>query len=299
MTEKGEENAFNGFYQHTDSVYSVDLSEDGFKAISGGGDDLAYLWKCDVRSSEPLEFKALTGHSDSVISVSFNVDFSKILTASMDGTIRVYSVSDGTFLKSLDGPSKEINWIKVHKNYDYVLSGSADGTCWTFNLSDLENPFMSAFARHLKSVSCGDFCDFEGTNAITASDDGQIFQWNYGDGSFERYLPNLNSQITNVSISSQIIIASTVNGSCVVISLKSGNIAFQLDCGTTSVESASLCNFDKFVFATSLDGSLGVWDISTKRKRFKLNLKVFKIILEWNHCSQSIGYKTFNRLRVR
>lgn len=69
------------FAKHKGSVFSCSISKDGKMALTGGEDDMAYLWL--IATGEIL--MEITGHKDSVTEVGFNHDDTFIVTGDMGG----------------------------------------------------------------------------------------------------------------------------------------------------------------------------------------------------------------------
>ena len=88
---------------------SVAFSPDGATLASGGGrsDNLIRLWQ--VKQGTLL--RRIPGHSDSVLSVAMSPDGTKVASGSMDRTLRVWRVADGTRLWGSQ-PRWEIGWGK-------------------------------------------------------------------------------------------------------------------------------------------------------------------------------------------
>jgi ribosome assembly protein SQT1 len=84
-----------------------------FLAVSGGEDDMGYLWKMDTGE----EVTKLTGHTDSVVSAGFSADGEFVATGGMDGAIRIWGRVKNApgwewatwqFVTSLDGPDEVV-----------------------------------------------------------------------------------------------------------------------------------------------------------------------------------------------
>lgn len=119
------DNSDKCFFDHTDSVFCVALSSvHPDLALSGGGDDQAYLWSLST-GNRLFHF---AGHTDSVIDVGFSADGRFVATASMDATVRVYNLSDGTLRHELKGPAKDLEWMQWHPMGNVIIAGSADET---------------------------------------------------------------------------------------------------------------------------------------------------------------------------
>jgi katanin p80 WD40 repeat-containing subunit B1 len=74
---------------HQDEVKCIGFSPDNTYLISGGCDNLVILW--DLRKENPEIIHHYSGHSQSVVSVTFSFDpLNKILASgSLDNTIRI------------------------------------------------------------------------------------------------------------------------------------------------------------------------------------------------------------------
>jgi ribosome assembly protein SQT1 len=92
----------------------------------------------EVNVNETLNLVSVTellGHTDTVTCVGFNFDGTLALTASYDGTVRIWKVPSGELVQVLEGP-EDIEWAEWHVKGNAVVAGSRDGTIWmwlTFN----------------------------------------------------------------------------------------------------------------------------------------------------------------------
>lgn len=86
--ESGEEEATSiaQFTGHKGSVFSVAIHPTQSIAVSGGEDDLGYIW--DVKTG--AEIVKLTGHTDSVTAVDWSFDGELVSTGGMDGKVRIW-----------------------------------------------------------------------------------------------------------------------------------------------------------------------------------------------------------------
>jgi len=162
---------------HTDAVYAVAVHPGASELIAtGGGDDTAGLWN---RESKQRLF-SLSGHTDSVIGVAFNVAGTMLATAGMDGVVKIWNPVDGSLLRTLEGPSEDIMWISWHSKGDVLIAGSTDMSVWMWNAGT--GDCMSVFSGHSGSVTCGKFSQ-DGKLVMTASEDGSARVWSPKNGS--------------------------------------------------------------------------------------------------------------------
>jgi len=103
-----EDTSVQHFTNHTNSVFTVAVHPSAQIAVSGGEDDLGYIW--DYETGE--ELVKLTGHTDSVTNVGFSHDGEMAATGGMDGKVRVWKrvgkedFKKWTFLTELQGPDE-------------------------------------------------------------------------------------------------------------------------------------------------------------------------------------------------
>ena len=175
---KGVEDISIGqFMLHEAEVYSVATfqapSSQNIAVLSGGGDDNAYLWYPDENNKSIK----LSGHTDTVSSVSFNCDGTLAATGSMDSTVKIWSVQDsGKLVETLDGPGEDIEFISWHPKGNVILAGSVDTTCWMWMAGTGTGRCMQVFGGHEDAVTCGQFLP-NGKGVVTGCADGTVRVW--------------------------------------------------------------------------------------------------------------------------
>ena len=131
---------------HADYVYSVTITPDGKKAVSGSRDNTLRLW--DIESGACL--KVLEGHTDTVYSVALTPDGKRVVSGSSDKTLRMWDLESGACLKVLEGHSKYIVSVALTPDGKRALSGSRDNT---LRLWDLESgACMKVLEGHADTV---------------------------------------------------------------------------------------------------------------------------------------------------
>jgi WD40 repeat protein len=80
--------------------------------------------------------KPLTGHTNAVTSAVFSLDGDTLATASADGTVRLWNVTDPaqpTPLGTLTGPTGVVNSVALSADGHTLATGRADGTVQLWN----------------------------------------------------------------------------------------------------------------------------------------------------------------------
>lgn len=118
-----EDNSIQQFNGHESSVFTVSAHPTQRIAVSGGQDDLGYIW--NTENGEQIA--KLTGHTDSVASVAFSNDGELIATGGMDGRVRFWrrvgkdaSYTTWEFLTELQGPD-EVMVSQLYYKHSFSL----------------------------------------------------------------------------------------------------------------------------------------------------------------------------------
>lgn len=278
-----KDNSLQHFTTHSGSVFAISCHPTEPLAVSGGEDDLGYIW--DITDGEVIV--KLTGHVDSVCSASFSSDGQMVATGGMDGKVRIWrrvgtvDFRNWEFLTELQGPD-EVIWLRWHPRGTILLAGSNDSMVWLWQLPSGNT--MQVFAGHSGPVQCGEFTP-DGKRIVTASEDGTLMYWDPRsptplfklspqDARFD--LENITSLAINAS--STLAVVGGTSGSVRVVSLSKGEVVGALgghDEGDSVeavqfVDLAGTGSSPGVVVTGGTDGKACVWDLTTMRLRATL-----------------------------
>jgi eukaryotic-like serine/threonine-protein kinase len=131
-----------------------------------------------------LDHKTLRGHLGPVLDVSFSPDGTRVLTASMDHTAKIWDARDGTVLRTFRQHKGAVNSAAWSSNGQWVVTACADGTAavWNANTGELVQPLLG----RIKGLTTARFSP-DGQQIITGSLDGTARRWRAATG--EQVLP--------------------------------------------------------------------------------------------------------------
>ncbi|EMR08018.1 hypothetical protein PNEG_03460 [Pneumocystis murina B123] len=257
-----------GFYDHKESVYCLDMSPvDEDIIVSGGGDDVAYIWRISTRE----RLCKLTGHKDSVTVSSFSYDGEYVATGGMDGQILIWRYkNNGELVTTLEG-GDEILWVQWHPKGNILLSGSNDANVWMWKIPS--GNVLQLFSFHKKPVNAGSFTP-DGKKIVTASEDGSLIIWDPKNASIIHKITSSDSRfdcggLTCLAYNKEgtVVAVGGISGKVKIISLISGALLENLNEQKESIESISYCDVLPIIACASIDGTVALYDTFTYKLR--------------------------------
>ncbi|NEQ32008.1 MAG: TIR domain-containing protein [Leptolyngbya sp. SIO4C5] len=198
----------------------------------------------------------LLAHTDTVNSASFNAASDRVVTASDDGTARVWNLKSGQFIP-LEGHTNTVNSASFNAASDRVVTASDDGTAWVWNL---KNGQSIPLEGHTDTVNSASF-NAAGDQVVTTSSDGTARVWDLKNGQsipLEGHRAAVHSASFNAA--GDQVVTTSWDGTARVWDLKSGQF-IPLEGHTLPVTSASFNTAGNQVVTTSDDGTARVWDL--------------------------------------
>src|SRR5205823_2947055 len=120
---------------HQPKAYTVKFSADGKWMASGGENKLVTLRDPNTG----IVRQTLSGHSGLIYDVAFSPDGKRLASASADGTVRVWSVYQGTLVATYDAwgtRRSSIRSVAYSADGREIASGSEDGTIVLWNVAE-------------------------------------------------------------------------------------------------------------------------------------------------------------------
>lgn len=176
---------------HQSFIQSIAVSPSGELVATGSGydppdmqrDNTVRVW--DAETGKQL--RELTGHSQAVMEVRFLSGGREIISASLDGSIRIWRTADGKLLRRMEHGSP-IRSISISANESLVVSGGGRFEAGTSPVNDAKlwdlrtGKVLRMFGGHSRDLSAVAIAA-DGGQILTASFDGGVRLWRSDDSS--------------------------------------------------------------------------------------------------------------------
>jgi eukaryotic-like serine/threonine-protein kinase len=160
-------------YGHLSPVFSVAVSPDGSRIVTGSQDGTARVW--DARSGVPV---LLLRHLEPVFGVAVSPDGTRIVTGSLDRTARIWDARTGVQLRVLEHTFGVLS-VALSPDGTRVVTGSGDKTVRVW---DVQTGLVWVELKgHMDDVF-GVAVSPDGTRVITGSTDKTARVWDARTG---------------------------------------------------------------------------------------------------------------------
>jgi len=226
------------------------------------------------------EIMVLRGHDAAVVQAAFSPDGSRIVTASRDGTARIWDALSGAELVVLDGHSGAVQHASFSPDGRRIVTASRDGTARIWDVSS--GVELVALEGHDGAVFRAEFSP-DGDRIVTASADGTARIWDAATGAELVVMRGHQTEVQDAVFSadgSRVVTASVdgtarlwnaANGSEIAV-LRGKSAAGAFSLGTTTTFINAVFSPDGGRVVTALLGDVAqVWDATTGTQLATLN----------------------------
>jgi len=219
-----------------------------------------------TRGSRAL-VRDLVGHLDAVVACAVTTDGRRVVSASGDGTLKVWDLESGRVLVTLQGHTNWVLACAVTADDRRVVSASADGT---LKIWDLESGHVLATLEgHAYPVNaCAVTAD--GRRAVSASADGTLKVWDLEKKEAFTTLHGHTGSVKACAVTAdgRRVVSASGDKTLKVWSLERGHIPTTLEGHAGRVDACALTvdrQLGWLVISASEDRTLKVWHLRSGR----------------------------------
>jgi WD40 repeat protein len=172
------------YSSHTSSSFrhklnGVALTPDDRFVFSGATSSFVIVWDLEGEEWWVYPDKLIIGHPQIVGAIAITPDGSKVISASQDETLKVWSVSTQNELQMLKGHSDWVNGVTVTPNGQKVVSASEDESIIVWDLN--QGNEICQLWGHNSGVNAVAVTP-DGKKIVSGSDDNTVKLWNIETG---------------------------------------------------------------------------------------------------------------------
>jgi WD40 repeat protein len=240
---------------HTSMVYSVAVSGDGKRIVSGSEDRTVKVW--DAQTGKNL--LTLTGHTMAVTSVALSSDGKRVVSGSRDRTLRVWDTQTGKDLLTLTGHTMAVTSVVLSSDGSRIVSGSEDRTLRVWDARTGKS--LRTLLGH-RSAAAGVALSGDGRRIVSGSADRTVKVWDAQSGKNLLSLTGHTGRVASVAFSpdGKRIVSASDDRTLKVWDAQSGKEVLSLEGHTSNVHSVAVSGDGARFVSGSHDGTVKVWD---------------------------------------
>jgi WD40 repeat protein len=144
--------------------------------------------------------QTLEGHSSPVSSVVFSHDSTRLASASLDSTVKIWDASSGACLQTLEGHSYHVSSVAFSHDSTRLASASGDSTVKIWDASS--GACLQTLEGHSSGVKSVAFSN-DSTRLVSASSDSTVKIWDASSGACLQTLEGHSSLVNLVAFETQ------------------------------------------------------------------------------------------------
>jgi WD40 repeat protein len=208
--------------------------------------------------------RTLLGHDGPIHDLAFSPDNSRIVTASADGTARIWQLSETKFPETMRflGHTGAVHSAAFRADGNQLVTGGADKLVRVWDLANGEE--LNAFAGHGAAVV--GVCFAANNQPVSASADKTLKQWNPANGQVVRSVPISAVPVSMAVTSDRSLISISLDDNSIAIhQLSDGKFLQALVGHTGPVRTHAFHNNKTQLVSVAADSRAHVWRVADGR----------------------------------
>jgi len=155
------------------------------------------------------KYVQLFGHNAGIQSIAFDVSGQKVVTSSVDTTVRIWESDSGQQLVVLNGHTNAVWSAAFSPDARKLVTASRDGTARVWDAESGRQ--LLQLKGHLRGIRCAEFSP-DGSRILTSGDDRTVRIWDAGTGAPIGLLKGHSDSVYSVTQVDQVILTSSSDG---------------------------------------------------------------------------------------
>jgi len=257
---------------HRGWVTAIATNEEGNMVLSSSRDKTVFQWKITRGDGEGAgseygyAHRALRGHSHFVEDVVLSKDGQFALSASWDGTLRLWDLNEGKTTRRFVQHTKDITSVAFSADNRQIVSGSKDKTIRLWNtLGECKITIDDSQQSHSDWVSCVQFAPGNNPMIVSAGWDKLVKVWTLTDEfKLKQNLVGHTGYVNTVTISpdGSLCASGGKDGTAMLWDLSEGKHLYSLDAG--DIINSLVFSPNHFWLCAGTDSGIMIWDLESK-----------------------------------
>lgn len=281
------------FKGHKADILSLSFSPDGKMIASADGgniisgepiDGVIKLWSIDG-----LELRTLTGHNAQVESVIFSPDGGTLASASIDGTIKLWNISDGKLIRTIEDGITPLMSISFSGDGKTIISGDKSGVV---KIWDLNGNKLQSFAAHSAAIRSVSFSP-DGNIILTGGEDNIIKTWNLSGTEIQKFVGHTDKvRSAKFSPDGKIIVSASMDGRVKLWNLEGKEVEGFKGIHGDRVYDVSFSPDGTLIASASADKTVKIWNTVSDSS----NSREFTLLNDHKGIVSAVGFSPDGKL---